>query len=271
MNENAPSPQPSPPPGEKAPVLELRKAAVGDLHDPERIVLEDVNWSVMVGDYWVVGGLHASGKTNLMATLAGIMPPVQGEYLVFGEQVVSRADPERAMIWQKLGMVFDGGRLLQRLTVAENVALPLRYHQNLRMDEVEAQVQTLLEMTGLESFANRLAGMLGRNWQQRVGLARALALKPEVLLLDNALTGLDPRDGWWWLEFLDRLSKGEVLPDRKAMTLVATADDLRPWRDRARQFALLKDRHFVVLGDQQKLTAHPEPLLRDLMPAFSRQ
>jgi ABC-type transporter Mla maintaining outer membrane lipid asymmetry ATPase subunit MlaF len=111
---------------------------------------------------------------------------------------------------------------------------------------------------------------MGRNWQQRAGLARALALKPEVLLLDNALTGLDPRDAFWWLQFLDRLSRGEALPDQKPMTLVATADDLRPWRDRARQFALLKDRRLVVLGDQKRLAEHPEPLLRDLLPGFVR-
>jgi ABC-type transporter Mla maintaining outer membrane lipid asymmetry ATPase subunit MlaF len=251
-------------------ILKLVDVAVGDLHNPDRIVLENVSWTVAAGDYWVVGGLHASGKTNLMATLVGIMPPLQGEYLVFGHNLASRADQERAAVWQRLGMVFDGGRLLHRLTVAENVALPLRYHQNVRMDEVVAQVQVLLEATGLESFASRSAGAIGRNWQQRAGLARALALNPEVLLLDNALTGLDPRDAFWWLEFLDRLARGEAVPGQKPMTLVATADDLRPWRDRARQFAVLKERRFVALGDQSGLATHTEPLLRDLLPAFSR-
>lgn len=250
-------------------ILKLANATVGDLHDSEQIVLENVNWSVRAGEYWVVGGLHASGKTNLIATLAGIMPPTAGDYFVFGHNLALYGEQERAMTWQRLGMVFDGGRLLHRLTVAENVALPLRYHHNLRMDEAVAQVQTLLELTELERFANRLAGAIGRNWQQRAGLARALALRPEVLLLDNALTGLDPRDAFWWLEFLDRLSSGEV-PDQKPMTLVATADDLRPWRDRARQFALLKEQRLVVVGDRQRLTAHPEPLLRDLLPAFAR-
>src|SRR5215213_2642541 len=84
-------------------VLKLINVAVGDLHDPENIILEQVHWSVAAGDYWVVGGLHASGKTNLMATLSGIMPPVQGEYLVFGHNLASRADQERAAIWQRLG------------------------------------------------------------------------------------------------------------------------------------------------------------------------
>jgi ABC-type transporter Mla maintaining outer membrane lipid asymmetry ATPase subunit MlaF len=251
-------------------ILKLVNVAVGDLHDPDRVVLEEVNWSVSAGDYWVLAGLHASGKTNLMATLAGIMPPLQGQYLIFGEDVAAVAEQERAKVWGRLGMVFDGGRLLHQLTVAENVALPLRYHQNVRMDEVAGQVQILLEKTGLEPFANRLAGAIGRNWQQRAGLARALALQPEVLLLDNALTGLDPRDASWWLQFLDRLANGDAFPDQKPMTLVASADDLRPWRDRARQFALLKDRRFMVLGNQQKLAEHPEPLLRDLLPAFSR-
>jgi D-methionine transport system ATP-binding protein len=255
---------------ERAEILKLIKVSVGDLHDPELVILEEVDWSIASGDYWVVGGLHASGKTNLMATLSGIMPPLRGEYFVFGQNAGSMTEQEKAMLWQRMGIVFDGGRLLHRLTVAENVALPLRYHQNVWMDDVAPQVQMLLERTGLEGFANRVAGTIGRNWQQRAGLARALALKPEVLLLDNALTGLDPRDAFWWLEFLDRLARGDALPEQKPMTLLATADDLRPWRGRARQFALLKDGHFLVLGDQRKLADHPEPLLRDLLPAFSR-
>lgn len=248
----------------------MLSVSVGDLHDADRVVLEDLNWTIAPGDYWVIGGLHASGKTNLMATLAGILPPVRGEYLAFGHNMASPGELERATVRQRLGMVFDGGRLLQRLTVAENVALPLRYHHDLHMDEVLAQVETLLKATGLEALAHRVGGALGRNWQQRAGLARALALKPDVLLLDNAMTGLDPRDAFWWLEFLDRLSKGEALPGQKPMTLIATADDLRPWWNRARQFALLKEGRFVPLGDQRELTAQSEPLLRELLPAFAR-
>src|SRR5829696_5751267 len=106
---------------DRPPILKLVNVVVGDLHDPQNVILEQVNWSVAAGDYWVVGGLHASGKTNLMATLSGIMPPLHGEYHIFGEHVATASDQERAMVWRRLGIVFDGGRLLHRLTIAENV------------------------------------------------------------------------------------------------------------------------------------------------------
>ena len=209
-------------------------------------------------------------RLRQLASEGRFPPPVRGEYLVFGRNMADPPEQERVNFHQRIGMVFNGGRLLQRLTVAENVALPLRYHHNLRLDEVSEQVQHLVELTGLAKFADRIAGAIGRNWQQRAGLARALAPNPEVLLLDNALTGLDPRDAFWWLEFLDRLGRGDALPGQKPMTLVASADDLRPWRERAKQFALLKEGRLLVLGDQQRLSGHAEPLLRDLLPAFAR-
>jgi ABC-type transporter Mla maintaining outer membrane lipid asymmetry ATPase subunit MlaF len=169
-----------------------------------------------------------------------------------------------------LGVVFDGGRLIHDLTVAENVALPMRYHENLKIEDALTRVQTLLDLVGVAHFGTSYPAAIGRNWQQRAGLARALALNPEVLLLDNALTGLDPRDAHWWLEFLNALWTGQTGGDRKPMTLIATADDLRSWRDRASRFALLKEKQFIVLGDQKELVQHREPFLKELLPAPSR-
>jgi ABC-type transporter Mla maintaining outer membrane lipid asymmetry ATPase subunit MlaF len=107
---------------------------------------------------------------------------------------------------------------------------------------------------------------VNRNWQQRIGLARALALKPEVLLLDNPLTGLDPRDAAWWLDIVDALAAGHPIVDGKPLTLVVTGDDLRPWQNRARQFAVLKNRQFVSLGARADLAGHTETHLQDLLP-----
>jgi len=250
-------------------VLEMVDVTVGDLADPNRIVLEHVNWSVAAGDYWVIGGLHSSGKSNLMATLAGILPIMAGEYRVFGEDVSAPSQLERLTGKHRLGIVFDGGRLIHDLTITDNVALPLRYHENATIEEAMPRAYELVELVGIEPFAALYPAAIGRNWQQRAGLARALALKPEVLLLDNPLTGLDPRDALWWLDFMDKLWAGKAMPDQKPTTLIATADDLGPWRERAKKFALLKDRNFVVLGEQQELLRHTEPLLRDLLPELA--
>jgi ABC-type transporter Mla maintaining outer membrane lipid asymmetry ATPase subunit MlaF len=248
------------------PALEMIDVAVGSLRAPERVVLEGVNWTVAAGDYWAIGGLHASGKSDFMALVAGLTRPVQGTYRVFGE--TWRMGYEEQQIEQRLrvGLVFDGGQLWHHLTLAENIALPLCYHQDRSLPEVADQVQPLLELAGLSPFAHQTPGRIGRNRQQRVGLARALSLKPEVLLLDNPLSGLDPRDAFWWLDLLDELAAGHPLLDKRPLTLGVTGDDLRLWQNRAHQFAWLQDKRFMVLGSRAELRAHPEALVHDRVP-----
>src|SRR5207249_1902390 len=149
--------------------------------------------------------------SDFMAMTAGIMPPLRGTHRVFGQELAGAF--ERDLIQQRLrvGLVFDGGQWFHHLTIAENIALPLRYHYNCALQDVAGRVQTLLELTGLTSEAETHPGAISRNRQQRVGLARALSLKPEVLLLDNPLSGLDPRDIFFWLDLLDQLSAGHPI------------------------------------------------------------
>ena len=165
----------------------------------------------------------------------------------------------------KLGFVFDGGQLLGSLTVAENIALPLRYHSRLSANDIEACVTGLLELTELTPWANRTPVNVARSWRQRAGLARALALAPEVLLLDSPLTGLDLRHMTWWLGLLDELSRGHRILDGQPLTIIATADDLRPWRRHAQRVACLSQRQFMVLGDWSAVDASAEPVVKDLL------
>jgi ABC-type transporter Mla maintaining outer membrane lipid asymmetry ATPase subunit MlaF len=115
------------------------------------------------------------------------------------------------------------------------------------MVDANARVEALLQVTGLATWAESYPNNVPRNLQQRAGLARALALQPEVLFLDSPLTGLDPPDARWWLNLLGRLAGGHPIMGGRLMTLVVSGDDLRPWQGRARQFAALRDRQFVPL------------------------
>jgi ABC-type transporter Mla maintaining outer membrane lipid asymmetry ATPase subunit MlaF len=192
------------------------------------------------------------------------MAPQQGRYRFFGEDMPIFED-ERLNERLRLGLVFDGGQLFNHLTVAENVALPLRYRHNLSRNEAAAAVSELLEGTGLAPWAERTPGALGRSWQKRAGLARALALKPEALLVDNPLAGLDPRHVGWWLGFLDQLSKGHSLMQGRPLTLVVTTADFRPWQGHARQFAILRNHGFEVLGTWAQLESASADVLRELL------
>jgi ABC-type transporter Mla maintaining outer membrane lipid asymmetry ATPase subunit MlaF len=248
--------------------IEMHDVTVGALHAPDRTVAAGVHWTVNPGDYWVVAGLHGAGKSDFLMTTAGLSAPQSGRYHFFGEEMPIF---EEARLGQRLrlGLVFEGGQLFNELSVVDNIALPLRYHRNLTRSAAAPEVERLLELTELTPWADHRPGTLGRTWQKRAGLARALALRPEVLLVDNPLGGLDPRHVRWWLGFLDQLSRGHAWMEGRPVTLVATTADFRPWKGHARQFALLRNQGFVVLGGWQELETANEALVHEVLTGHS--
>jgi putative ABC transport system ATP-binding protein len=253
-----------PPPDPNQKVIEMHGVALGAMQDPEHAILSGIDWTVRAGDFWVIAGLQGSGKTDFLMMTGGVMAPLSGTYQLFGEPMPI-FDEARLQHRLRLGLVFDGGQLLNHLTVGENVALPLRYHRNLSALDARPEVLRMLEALELGPWADSTPGALGRNWQKRVGLARALMLKPDVLLIDNPLGGLDLRHVSWWLDFLQGLSTGRNLMNGQPVTLVVTTADLRLWKERAKQFAVLHDHQFFVLGGWAEVQAAPERT-REVLP-----
>jgi phospholipid/cholesterol/gamma-HCH transport system ATP-binding protein len=247
-------------------LLELQDVAVTSARAPESVLLSGVNWSVRAGDYWVVGGLPGSGKTELLAVAAGLQRPARGTHRLFGRDLTRLSEAEQLRERLRLGMVFNlGGRLFSHLTVAENVALPLCYHRNWTAAEASQQVETVLETTGLLALAHRRPDEVSHSWRQRAGLARGLALQPEMLLLENPIAGLELRHRQWWLEFLVELAGGHAFVDHRPMTLIIATHDLQRWTNQARQFALLDRGRWLLLGDRRRLDSCTEPVLRELL------
>jgi len=245
------------------PAIEMCGVSVGSMRDMDFIAVEGVNWTVARGDFWIISGLQGSGKTDFLMLTGGMMAPAKGCYYSFGEEMPIFED-DRLQERLKLGFVFESGQLFNHLTVSENISLPLRYHHNLTQADTAEETQRLLELTELAPWADSTPGAMARNWQRRVGLARALMLRPEVLLLDNPLAGLDLRHRAWWLNLLEKLSRGHEWMDGRPMTLVVATNDLRAWRGEGRQFALLKDKHFTVLGGWKQVEAANDELVREL-------
>ncbi len=246
------------------PVIIMQDVAMGSMRDPGLTTAEGVNWTVAPGDYWVIAGLQGTGKSDFLLTAGGLMGPQKGQYTLFGEPMPI-FDDARLQTRLRLGLVFDGGQLLAHLNVRENIALPLRYHHNLSAAQANAAVAEALEEMELLPWADATPGTLSRNWQNRVGLARALMLKPQLLLIDNPIAGMDLRHVQWWLDFLDELAQGRKWPGSGPLTLVVTASDLRPWKGRARQFAMLQNKAFRILGGWREVEAVNSELVQQLL------
>lgn len=257
-----------------ASLMQMRGVTVTAMRDVSFVVLENVDWTVSPGDFWVVGGPQHSGKTDLMLLAAGLMPVLQGSYEVFGRDPQTFDEAELAERL-RIGIVQEGGLLFSHLTMAENISLPLRYHKNLTPTDAEAVLKALLDLMELTPLASVTPANVAANWRHRAVLARALILQPELLLLDNPLGGLASRHLFWWRNFLDELSRGHECFGGRPMTLVATTDDFRPWQGESKKFALLSDKKFIPLGSRKELEASGDPAVKELLalpqePAISK-
>jgi ABC-type transporter Mla maintaining outer membrane lipid asymmetry ATPase subunit MlaF len=245
-------------------VIEMRDATVGTMRDASFVVVDDVTWSVAPGEFWVVAGQEHSGKSDLLMLAAGLMMPAAGSCKLFGVETSELGEAEMAERL-RVGFVFQGGQLFNQLTIAENVALPLRYQKNLTAPETARTVELLLELLELTPFGDSTPGNVPANWRLRAALARALILKPEVLLLDNPLGALAGRHRQWLVSFLDQLARGHEWFGGQPLTLAVTTDDLRPWQHPQRKFALLRDKKFIPLGTWNTVATAADPVVKELL------
>lgn len=238
---------PRPPP--ESPALEMRGVAVPIQRQPDAAVVTGVNWTVARGDFWVVAGPQRSGKTDFLMMAAGLSAPLAGTYTALGEPMPVFEDA-RLQARLRIGLVFEGGKLFQHQTVAENVALPLCFHEDLALAEAWPRVAQMLEWLELDGVAGQLPEALSRDLRARAGLARALMLQPELLFLDNPLARLEAAGLGWWREFLAALNRGNAATAGRPVTLVVAAEDFEPWRGLARQRAELRAGKFTVISDE---------------------
>lgn len=245
-------------------VIEMRGASISSLRDASMEVLRDVNWTVQPGEFWVVAGQQYSGKSDLLMHAAGLMTPACGSCKVFDCET-SSFDETQLADRLRVGFVFAGGKLFNQLTIAENVALPLRYQMDLTMAEAGRAVEVLLDLLELTPFAGFTPSNLAANWRQRAALARALVLKPELLLLDSPLGGLGVRYRHWLLDFLDHLGRGHDFFGGRPMTIILTTDELRFWRGGKRKFAVLDEKTLSVLGSWSEVNSASVPAVKELL------
>ena len=158
----------------------------------DRAVLDDISFNVQRGDTLVIMGGSGCGKSTLLRHMIGSMKPTSGCVKLFGEEITTMKERELERVRLRFGMLFQSGALLASLTVGENVALPLLQHTDKSPDEIEEIVKQKLQMVGLTGFEDLKPDEISGGMKKRVGLARALALDPELLFSDEPTSGLDP-------------------------------------------------------------------------------
>src|SRR6202045_3602407 len=219
----------------------------------DRTVLEDISFNVDRGETLVIMGGSGCGKSTLLRHIIGSMKPTSGSVKIFGQEITTMNEREIASVRRRFGMLFQSGALLASLTVGENVALPLLQHTDMSAEEVQETVTQKLKTVGLNGFENLKPAEISGGMRKRVGLARALALDPELLFSDEPTSGLDPI----MTAVVDQLTL--KLTSAEHMTAVVVTHDMTSAFRIATRMIMLGHGSIVAQGTPGEIRNSPNP------------
>jgi len=224
-----------------------------------KVVLSNVNLEVEEGESLVVLGGSGTGKTVLLRNIMGLLRPDKGHVAV-GGKVIHELDREALFeVRKQIGMCFQMAALFDSMTVSENVAFSLHRHTTMTKGEIEARVDECLAMVGMKGTDKLKPAELSGGMKRRVGFARAIALKPKILLFDEPTTGLDP-------VMTDVI--GRVILDLKhelGVTTITITHDLKSAFEIADRIALLFRGECLAVQRPDDFKANPHPVIQQFL------
>jgi phospholipid/cholesterol/gamma-HCH transport system ATP-binding protein len=225
-----------------------------------QIVLNGISFKIYPGETFVVMGGSGCGKSTLLRHLIGTDAPTSGSIKVFGEELTTVSDEGLQRIRRKFGMLFQSGALLQSLSVAENIALPLHEHTDLDSALIDTVTNMKMEQVGLIGHGHKKPSEISGGMKKRVALARALSLDPELVFSDEPTAGLDPI----MTAVVDELT--QKLTRKIGATVVVVSHDMTSVFRIATRIMMLGtgDRQGTIVaeGTPQEIQSHSDPTVQ---------
>jgi phospholipid/cholesterol/gamma-HCH transport system ATP-binding protein len=223
-----------------------------------RAVLDRVSFDVPVGCGFVILGRSGTGKSVTLKHIIGLMRPDKGAVFVEDDEISALSGAALSRVRRKIGFLFQNAALFDSITVGENVAFPMRRHTRLGDGEIRRQAMEKLESVGLGGEYDKMPGDLSGGMRKRAGLARALALDPRILLVDEPSAGLDPITA----DEIDELLLG--LKQQERVTLVVVTHNIQSAKQLGDQLLMLHEGRIVARGTPADFERSPD----DLVSAF---
>ncbi len=223
-------------------------------------VLDDISFEIPVGHAFCLLGRSGTGKSVVLRHIVGLVRPDSGTVFVTDQDISALAGPALADIRKQMGFLFQNAALFDSMSVGDNVAFPMRRHTNWSDADIRQRAKQKLADVGLEKDFEAMPADLSGGMKKRAGLARAMALDPAILLVDEPSAGLDPITA----REIDELL---VKTKQSGTTLVVVTHNIPSARVIGDGFAVLHDGRILASGTLETLDASDEPLVRTFMRA----
>ncbi len=223
------------------------------------IILNNINLEVKMGELLAIIGPSGGGKTVLLKTMAGIYAPTKGRVLCEGEDWQALQSQSKHDLACKVGMQFQKAALFDALTTAENIAFPMQEHKKWNDQQIEKKVRSCLDLVGLGAAHDLYPHELSGGMQLRLGIARAMALDPEIIFYDDPTAGLDPLNTDKMIDLIKQIRQ------QTGATIIIVTHSVDIAYELADRIVMVANKELIVTGTSDQTIHHPDPRVQQFI------